>query len=150
MTGLIDFYIAHPFWLWLSVAAAFLAIEVGTGTGWLLWPAASAAVIGVVALLLPTSLPVEIALFAVLTIASTYLARRFLRPALAGPDPDLNDPTLRLLGRPAEVVTPFENGRGRVFVDGKEWAARTEDEAAPETGARVSVVGVHGAVLTVR
>ena len=104
MTGLIDFYVNHPFWLWLSVAAAFLAIEVGTGTGWLLWPAASAAAVGVVALLLPTNLPLEIALFAVLTIASTYFARRFLRPALAGPDPDLNDPTLRLLGRPAEVV----------------------------------------------
>ena len=99
-------------------------------------------------------LPVEIALFAVLTIASTYFARRFLRPALAGPDPDLNDPTLRLLGRPAEVVAAFENGRGRVFVDGKEWAAQTEGEtegqAAPETGTRVSVIGVHGAVLTVR
>jgi len=154
MTGLIDFFVAHPFWLWLSIAAAFLAIEVGTGTGWLLWPAASAAAVGVVALLLPTSLPVEIALFAALTIASTYLARRFLRPALAGPDPDLNDPAQRLLGRPAEVVTAFENGRGRVFVDGKEWAAQTEgegeDESAPTTGTRVSVVGVHGAVLTVR
>lgn len=150
MTGLIDFFAAHPFWLWLSVAAVFLAIEVGTGTGWLLWPAASAAVIGVVALLAPSGLPTQIALFAVLTIASTYLARRFLRPALAGPDPDLNDPAQRLLGRPAEVVTPFENGRGRVFIDGKEWAAQSEDDSAPTTGTRVSVVGVHGAVLTVR
>lgn len=150
MEGLIHFYAAHPFWLWLSAAAVLLAIEVGTGTGWLLWPAACAAVVGLLALLAPVGLPAQIAIFAVLTIAATYLARRFLRPALAGPDPDLNDPALRLLGRPAEVVAPFENGRGRVFIDGKEWAAQTEGEAAPEAGARVSVVGVHGALLTVR
>lgn len=150
MSGLIEFYAAQPFWLWLSAAAVFLAVELGTGTGWLLWPAASAAVVGVLGLLLPIGAPAEIAVFAVLTIATTYLARRFLRPALAGDDPDLNDPALRLLGRAGEVVAPFHNGRGRVFVDGKEWAAQAEGEEAPATGSRVSVVGVHGAVLTVR
>ncbi|EJL25398.1 hypothetical protein PMI01_04370, partial [Caulobacter sp. AP07] len=41
MDGLMLFYMTHPFWVWLAVAAIFLAAEVATGTGWLLWPAAS-------------------------------------------------------------------------------------------------------------
>lgn len=149
MDALTTFYAMHPFWVWLALAAIFLAIEVGTGTGWLLWPAASSAVVGLLALALPMNLPVEIALFAILTIATTYLARRFLRPVLEGDAPDLNDPLLRLIGRDGEVLSTFEAGMGRVFVDGKEWQARLEG-GPPLPGQRIQVVGVDGATLTVR
>jgi membrane protein implicated in regulation of membrane protease activity len=149
MDALVSFYALHPFWVWLAVAAIFLAIEVGTGSGWLLWPAASAALVGILALAVPMNLPVEIALFAVLTIATTYLARRFLRPALEGKAPDLNDPLMRLIGRDGQVLSTFENGLGRVFVDGKEWQARL-DGAAPLSDQRIQVVGVDGTTLTVR
>jgi membrane protein implicated in regulation of membrane protease activity len=149
MSALASFYALHPFWVWFAVAAIFLAIEVGTGTGWLLWPAASAVLVGALALVLPTNLPAEIALFAVLTIATTYLARRFLRPALEGKAPDLNDPLLRLIGRDGQVLTAFDNGLGRVFVDGKEWQARLDGDA-PQSGQRIQVTGVDGATLTVR
>ena len=40
------FYFAHPFWSWLAVGAVFLIVEVMTGSGWLLWPAGSAAAVG--------------------------------------------------------------------------------------------------------
>ncbi|MDI1364269.1 MAG: NfeD family protein [bacterium] len=149
MDALASFYAMHPFWAWLAVAAAFLAVEVGTGTGWLLWPAASATLVGVLSLALPLGLPIEIALFAVLTIATTYVARRFLRPVLEGDAPDLNDPLLRLIGRDGQVLSTFENGLGRVFVDGKEWPARLEG-GPPLPGQRVQVLGVDGATLTVR
>ncbi|MBU4434084.1 MAG: NfeD family protein [Alphaproteobacteria bacterium] len=149
MDALASFYAMHPLWVWLAVAAAFLAVEVGTGTGWLLWPAVSAALVGVLTLALPLGPPLEIALFAVLTIATTYLARRFLRPVLEGDAPDLNDPLLRLIGRDGQVLSTFENGLGRVFVDGKEWQARLEGDP-PLPGQRVQVLGVDGATLTVR
>ena len=151
MHGLMLFYATHPFWVWLAVGAIFLAVEVATGTGWLLWPAASAGLVGLMTLAVSPGPPIEIALFAVLTIATTYLARRYLRPALEGPQhPDLNDPTLRLIGRDCEVVGAFENGRGRVFADGKEWAAVVQDGLPPAAGQRVMVVGIDGSVLTVR
>ena len=149
MSALASFYALHPFWVWLAVAAIFLAVEVGTGSGWLLWPAGSAALVGVLALVVPMNLPVEIALFAILTIATTYLARNFLRPALEGKAPDLNDPLMRLIGRDGQVLSTFENGLGRVFVDGKEWQARLDGDA-PISGQRIQVVGVDGATLTVR
>ncbi|WP_029908646.1 NfeD family protein [Caulobacter sp. UNC358MFTsu5.1] len=150
MHGLMLFYATHPFWVWLAVGAVFLAVEVATGTGWLLWPAASALLVGLLTLAVQPGLPVELGLFAVLTIATTYLARRFLRPVLDAGNPDLNDPSLRLVGRDGEALDGFANGKGRVFVDGKEWAAVAPEGVAPAAGQKVQVVAVEGAVLTVR
>ena len=149
MGALADFYAAQPFWMWLALAAVFLAIEVSTGTGWLLWPAASAFVVAVIAQVLHPGLAVEFGLFALLTIASTYLARRYLRPVLDPKGPDLNDPLQRLIGQRGQVLSTFEQGRGRVFVDGKDWAAET-DEPIPAISQEVVVTGVDGAVLKVR
>ncbi|CAN5437137.1 NfeD family protein [soil metagenome] len=150
MDGLMAFYATHPFWVWLAVGAIFLAVEVATGTGWLLWPAAAGLLVGLLTLVVKPGLPIELGLFAVLTIAATYLARRFLKPVLESDAPDLNDPTLRLVGRDGEVLDSFANGRGRVFVDGKEWAAVAPDGVTPAAGQRVMVVAVEGAVLTVK
>jgi inner membrane protein len=149
MSALAGFYVLHPFWLWLAVAAVFLALEVATGTGWLLWPAASAVVTGVIAQALKLNGFVAIGLFVVLAIAATYLARRYLRPVLEPGGPDLNDPMQRLIGQRGQVLSTFEQGRGRVFVDGKDWAAET-DEPIPAISQEVVVIGVEGAVLKVR
>ena len=149
MGALAGFYVLHPFWLWLAVAAVFLAVEVATGTGWLLWPAASAVVAGVIAQALKLNGLASIGLFVVLAIASTYLARRYLRPVLEPKSPDLNDPLQRLIGQRGQVLSTFEQGRGRVFVDGKDWAAET-DEPIPAISQEVVVIGVDGAVLKVR
>jgi membrane protein implicated in regulation of membrane protease activity len=150
MDAMMVFHAAHPFWVWLALAAIILAVEVGTGSGWLLWPAASAGAVGLLSLVAPLGLPVEVALFAVLTMATTFLARRYLRPASASDGPDLNDPMIRLVGHEGEVLSGFTNGHGRVFIDGKEWAAVAQDGLAPAAGQRVMVVAVEGAVLTVR
>jgi membrane protein implicated in regulation of membrane protease activity len=150
MHGLMAFYATHPFWVWLAIAAIFLAVEVATGTGWLLWPAAAGLLVGLLTLALPLGAPLELGLFAVLTIAATYLARRFLKPVLESDAPDVNDPSLRLVGRDGEVLDGFHNGKGRVFVDGKEWAAVVQDGEPPAAGQKVLVVAVEGAVLTVR
>lgn len=149
MQAVAGFYALQPFWLWLGLAALFLAIEVASGTGWLLWPAASAFVVGLLAQAVHPGFIAELGLFAVLTIASTYLARRFLRPVLEAKSPDVNDPMQRLVGQRGQVLSTFEQGRGRVFVDGKDWAAQT-DEPIPAISQEVVVTGVAGAVLTVR
>ena len=148
---MLDLYAAHPFWVWLALAGALLAIEVAVGSGWLLWPAASAAAVGLLALAAPLSLPVAIFIFAVLTIASTLLARRYFpRSAVAAPG-DINDNVGRLIGQEGLAAAPFEAGRGRVLIDGKEWLAELESDGALEAGARVVVLGVFdGTRLRVR
>ena len=144
------FYFAHPFWVWLAIGAVFLAVELATGSGWLLWPAGSAAIVAFVSLALRLGGLGELALFALATIVTTYLGRRFMPSAHLG-GPDINDAHSRLIGRQAEAAAPFDAGLGRVFVDGKEWAAELDGGAPVPAGAKVEVIAVlGGARLRVR
>jgi membrane protein implicated in regulation of membrane protease activity len=149
MTWLTELYSTHPFWIWLAVGGLILAAEVATGTGWLLWPAACAAIVAVLTFILPNDPVIELAAFAVLTIASTLLARRYLPGNASGDGPDINDNIGRLVGKSGRAVSAFENGQGRVFIDGKEWAAVADGEG-PALDQPVEVVAADGAILTVK
>ena len=151
MPDLNAFYALHPFWMWIALAAALLAVEVATGSGWLLWPSASAGAVAVLVAFADLGLPQAVLAFAVLTIASTVLARRYLpRSLLSHPSHDVNDNVARLVGHHGRVVSAFQDRAGRVFIDGKEWAAVLDDGEALEAGSRVEVTGVAGAHLKVR
>ena len=150
MPTLSEVYALHPFWVWLAMGGALLAIEVATGSGWLLWPAASAAVVALAALVVGLSLPMSVFAFAILTIVSTLLARRYMPRSVNTAGHDINDNVARLMGHEGKVVAAFRGHVGRVFIDGKEWAADLDGAETLEAGARVEVVGVAGARLTVR
>ena len=150
MDGLAVFYATYPFWTWLAFAAVLLVAEVATGSGWLLWPAGSAAAVAVISVTAPLGPEIEVVLFALATLASTYLGRRYLRPPADQGRNDLNDPAARLIGQEAEVLSAFVHGHGRVFADGKEWAAVGAHGFAPEIGQTVRVAAVDGARLRVR
>ncbi|THD56045.1 NfeD family protein [Phenylobacterium sp.] len=144
-------YLAHPFWSWAAVAALFLVVEVMTGSGWLLWPAGVAALVAFLATFAGLSPSDAVLVFALLTIASILLARRYLPKSLfRQPGGDINDSVGRLIGHQGRAVAAFVGRSGRVFVDGKEWAAELEDGETLAAGARVEVVGVAGAQLRVR
>ncbi|HEY1560100.1 MAG TPA: NfeD family protein [Caulobacteraceae bacterium] len=143
MGALSDMVLAHPLWAWMAVGAVFLAVEVATGSGWLLWPAGSAALTGLITLFLPLNQPEQIAVFGVLTIVTTYIGRRYLRGARTAAT-DVNNPLLRLVGHRGEAVADFEGGDGRVFVDGKEWSAVLDGTGPMAAGGKVEVVDVVG------
>ena len=146
MAVLHDLFAYHAFWAWMAAGAVLLALEIGTGTGYLLWPAASAAVIGFATLVSPPDIAVDALCFALLTIVSTVIGRRYFPHPFRHDGPDINDRAGRLIGKRGEIVQPFEAGLGRVFVDGSEWAAEMADGAAPASvGARVEVVEMLGA-----
>ncbi|WP_269714498.1 NfeD family protein [Caulobacter sp. NIBR2454] len=150
MQALIALYATQPLWVWLAIAALLLAAEVSTGSGWLLWPAATAAVMGVVTVIFPLPASVALGLFAVLTLAATFGARRILPRRELEPAPDINDPLPRLIGQSGETASVFVGGEGRVYVDGKEWAAKLTGATTLERGAKVEVLEVDGSVLTVK
>lgn len=145
-----DLYADNPFWVWAGIAAAILVAEILTGTGWLLWAAASAAATGAIVALAGLSIPSAVLVFAVLTSVSTLLARRYLPRSVAAEGDDINDNIGRLMGHRGAAVAAFAGGMGRVFIDGKEWAAELADGEALDAGARVEVVGVAGSRLKVR
>jgi len=150
MPDLADLYLNHPFWIWIGFSAAVLALEVATGSGWLLWPSAAAAVVAVLTGFVGLSLPWAMLVFAVLTIVSTLLARRYFPRSLTTHAHDINDNIGRLVGHHGVAVAAFAGRAGRVFIDGKEWAAELDEGEALEAGARVEVTGVAGAALKVR
>ncbi len=150
MDSIAGLYAAEPFWVWAGLAAALLAIEVLTGSGWLLWAAASAGVTAVVVAIAGTNVPTTLLIFALLTMASTLAARRYLPRSALPRGNDINDNVARLVGHLGLSVGVFSRGAGRVAIDGKEWAAQLDEGDALEAGASVQVIGVDGARLTVR
>ena len=136
--------LSHPFWDWLAIGALLLVLELSSGSGYLLWPAASAGAVAVLNLITPLVPAIQVLVFVALTITTTYLGRRFLRPAAALGGPDINDKVARLVGRAGQVTHPFSHGHGRVFVDGSEWAADLDGAADLAKGDAVEVVAVLG------
>jgi len=150
MTAITDIYAAQPFWLWLALGVLLLAVEAAFSTEWLLWPAVSAGVVAVLtALGLRLGLPVEVGIFAALTLCSTLLSRALIQRVNPSDSPDINDRDGRLIGQRARVVEAFVGGRGRVFISGAEWPAEIEG-IAPDVGAEVIVQSSLGSGLKVR
>jgi membrane protein implicated in regulation of membrane protease activity len=138
---IVEFYESYPMWTWFIVAAIILATEVSTGSGWLLWPAACAAVVGVLAAFVRVlGFPGELLVFAVLAIASSLTANKYLKPKDTHPGVDINDRSGALVGKTGKVVEVSATGRVRVNVDGSEWDAETASDLAE--GAKVRVTQV--------
>ncbi|HEY3949484.1 NfeD family protein [Phenylobacterium sp.] len=150
MTALIDLYQAHALWAWLALGGILGVIELLTGSGWLLWPAATAALVAVLAAYAGLSPGQAVLVYALVTISAVLLARRYLPRSLLHPAHDINDNIGRLVGHRGRAVTAFRAHAGRVFIDGKEWAAELEGAEALEAGSAVEVTGVAGAHLRVR
>lgn len=150
MQNVIDLYAAQPFWFWLALGVALLAIEAALSTEWLLWPAVAA---GIVAVLGAVGLRLgfwgDAGVFAILTIIATVASRRLVKQVNPSDVPDINDRDLRLVGQRARVTEAFVDGRGRVFISGSEWPAEIED-AAPQAGDSVIVESALGSRLKVR
>lgn len=145
-----DLYAAQPFWFWLAFGVILLAVEAALSTEWLLWPAVSAGVVAVLSAIgLRLGLPIEIALFAVLTIITSIASRRLVKRVNPSASPDINARDSRLIGQSARVVEAFVNGRGRVFVSGAEWPAEIVG-STPMVGDNVVVEGTTGSGLRVR
>ena len=137
------FFLANPFWTWVAIGGVFLIGELMTGSGWLLWPAGAAAVVAVVTQLTGLIWPEEIVLFVVTAVVFTYLGRRFLRPAPKG-ERDINALAPRLIGHEGEACGAFKAGLGRVFVDGKEWAAELDSGGDLAAKSKVKVLEILG------
>ena len=134
-------------WWWL-IAAAFLGIlEIFIPGVFLVWMAAAAALTGIIAAILPISLPFQLAIFGLLAMAAVFGGRRvYERNPVASSDPDLNDRTARLIGQQVTVIGAIEHGEGRVKVGDSVWTARGTDA---QVGSRVVITGAQGSCLLV-
>jgi membrane protein implicated in regulation of membrane protease activity len=137
-------------WLWIILAVALAAAEMVVPSFLLIWPAAAALVVGLLALGWPgIGLAAQVALFAALAVLATLGGRRYVmthRPDDAH-RPALNRRGSRLVGRRGRALEAFAGGRGPVEIDGERWSAVCD--AAVAEGATVTVVSASGMELTV-
>jgi membrane protein implicated in regulation of membrane protease activity len=164
MQTLYDLYLQNPFWIWLAVGAVFVALDIASGTGKLIWPGVAAAALAFVNLAdVRLGMVPELCVFAGVSVAGLLLTSGLgRRRPHASPDealkvdrkapPDAQelaspDRTGRLIGRIGRTTGEFVNGVGRVWIDGTEWGAEIDvgDDVLPPD-VPVRVMGVTGGV----
>lgn len=135
-------------WLWLIGGVVLLIAEVIAPGFFLIFIGAAAIATGMLALLLPIGLAIQLALFAILALVIARVGGRRAYSMRYGftTDPLLNDRVGQLLGRVVVVVEPVDANGGRVRVGDGEWSARGSPAAA---GDRVRIVDVEGNCLKV-
>jgi hypothetical protein len=134
------------FWHWLVLGVGLAIIEVFTPGAFFLWLGISAGIVGVVLWLIPgMSWEWQVLFFAILSIASVVIARRYLTAHPLETDlPNLNQRGHQYVGRMFTLEEPVINGQGKIQVDDSTWKIHCDD---CETGTKVIIDGVDGVVL---
>ncbi|MGQ0528308.1 MAG: NfeD family protein [Panacagrimonas sp.] len=135
------------YWHWWVAGLALLILEMLIPTNLvLLWMGVSAVFVGLVSWLLPTSWPLELVLFGVLSVLSFLLYHRYRKQPDSAGEPTLNRRGHSYVGRTFTLSSPIINGVGKLRVDDSQWRISGPD--LPE-GSQVRVVKADGATLQV-
>lgn len=135
-------------WHWWIAALVLFVIELLMPGVFFLWLGVAAAITGFVAWAIPSmGWQTDFVIFAVLGVVSATLGRRFWKPqSTPSDDPTLNQRGAQYVGQVFPLDTDLKDGHGRLKVGDGSWLVEGPDLPA---GARVRVVGVHGARLKV-
>jgi membrane protein implicated in regulation of membrane protease activity len=143
-----NFSTIDPVWLWLIGGIVLLIAEVIAPGFFLMFIGAAAVATGLLSLLLPVGVPLQLAIFAILAIIIVRVGgrRAYASKYDYTTDPLLNNRAGRLLGTVVTVVQPVDANGGRVKVGDGEWSARGAPAAV---GERVRIVDIEGNCLKV-
>ena len=134
--------------LWLVIMVLFLVVEAATVGLVCIWFAVGA-LIALLAAMCGAQLWLQIVLFLVVSAATLYftrpLVKRYVNSKVEPTNADM------VIGKECRVTETVDNiaGTGAVYVDGKTWTARSEnDEVIPE-GTLVTAKSIDGVKLIV-
>jgi len=132
--------------IWLGVALLALVVELASVSFILLF-AAVAALVAAALVQIGAPLPVQIVVFAALSLLLPVLLRQRLLERISGRG--VLSRTDSLIGVEARVTEPLDPvlGTGRVLAGGQDWAARSAVPVA--AGSTVRVTGADGITLLV-
>ena len=136
------------FWHWWVIAILLVIMEAFVSGTFLLWSGVSAAVVGLILIIVPgMRWEYQVLLFAVFSLVSIslWLIRLKKHPTETEVS-NLNKRAARYMGHIAIVQKPIMNGSGTINVDDTIWRVLGPD---CETGTRVKVVGTEGTDLKV-
>jgi membrane protein implicated in regulation of membrane protease activity len=136
-----------PQWGWLALGLLLAGAEILVPGVFLIWMALAALIVGLLSWVMPLSMPVQVVLFVVLSLAAVFVSRRYLRAnPIEAADPLMNNRGGRLVGEIGKVTQAIEDGSGRIHIGDTEWIAHGADVPV---GTRVRVTGSNGAILLV-
>ncbi|WP_333604796.1 NfeD family protein [Novosphingobium sp.] len=142
LAGDIEFH-----YTWLALGLVLAVAEMAIPGVFLIWMAGAALATGLITWVLPIGVPIQIGLFAVLSIIAVFVGRRYIdRHPVVSADPKMNDRGARVIGETVVVTQAIEGGQGRVKLGDSEWLARGADAAV---GTRLRISGHDGVVLVV-
>lgn len=138
----------HWFWLGLAVFLGILDITLGTSF-FLLWLGLVSFIVGVLVWIFPSiGLVFQFLIFALGSIASTVLWRRYIKHNPTHSDrPNLNRRSEQYIGRMFTLIESIENGRGKIRVEDSTWQVEGPDLPV---GTKVKVIAANGVILKVQ
>ena len=149
----IDFQFADDirFWHWWIVALVLLGLEIVVSGTFFVWMGVAAGVAGLLLLFAPEfAWEHQVLVFAILSVVTLVGWRQWLkRHPTKTSDPTLNVRGAQYVGCILKVAEPVVDGIGKAKVGDGLWRISCDETLNLAEGARVRVVGVEGATLTV-
>ncbi|OOZ41271.1 hypothetical protein BOW53_04645 [Solemya pervernicosa gill symbiont] len=135
-------------WHWWILAVVLVILEIFAPGTFFMWMGISAAVVGLLVLVAPsTGWEYQVLIFAILSVSSVLVWRAWFKQSPEQTDqPNLNRRGHQYVGRIFTLEEPILNGTGKVKVDDTIWKIEGTD---CEAGSKVEVVGVDNVVLKV-
>jgi len=136
------------YWDWFIAGLALVILEIFAPGAVFMWLGIAAGAVGVFVFVIPElSWKWQFALFAVLSVVSIVVSRRYMKRRPVDTDhPGLNRRGAQYVGRNFVLDEAIVDGQGRMRVDDGAWRVEGPDLPA---GARVRVAAVTGAILRV-
>lgn len=134
--------------LWLGVMVLFLVIEALTVGLVCIWFAAGA-LAALLCAMLGASVWIQVIAFLVVSAVTLYFTRPLVKKYVNGKVEPTNADIV--LGKECRVTEQIDNisGTGAVYVDGKTWTARTENDEVIPAGTLVTALRIDGVKLIV-
>ena len=136
------------FWSWMIAGLLFTVLEVIVPGAAFLWLGVSALVVGVIVFLIPSlDWRLQVTVFAVLSVVSVIIWRRYLRQhPIESDQPNLNKRGRQYVGKVYILHEPIADGVGHLRIDDTRWRIQGAEMAA---GTRVKVTALDGMTLLV-
>ena len=135
-------------WLWALVGLVLIGAELLMPGVFLLWLGIAALATAAIAAALPTSLELQLTVFALTALLSCIAGWLVYRKSARGGrgQPTVNDPRARMVGSIGHVTEAIRDGQGKVRIGDSDWLAEGPDLAP---GAAVRVKGLSGTAVKV-
>ncbi|HGN1707052.1 TPA: NfeD family protein [Providencia rettgeri] len=146
---MIELISAQPAWFWLCLGGLLLIGELLGTAGYLLWSGIAAVLVSIIAWVLPfVGWEWQGVLFAIFTVVSAVLWRKWLSGRKKTSADDVNQKSHQLVGFKARLLTDTEEGFSRVRLADGSWRVYSDTELP--AGTEVTVIAVDGITLQVK